>query len=73
MKYLLIIPIIFITGCATPPRWLAAHYDSMDRCQVQNWQQVQPKYCGSSAGRTTIYSTPQGQPLGAPIGYTQSR
>jgi len=73
MKYILVVIALSLTGCATPPRWLASHFDSLDPCQIKDWRDPQPKFCGASAGRTTIYSTPQGQPLGAPIGYTKSR
>lgn len=24
---------VFLSGCATPPQWLADHYDSQDLCQ----------------------------------------
>lgn len=56
-----------LTGCATPPLWLANHYNSLDPCQ----RDPMLSWCGSASGRQTIYSTPQGQPLGAPIGYVQ--
>ena len=59
-----------LTGCATPPRWLASHFDSMDPCQNVN---SMPSWCGAGAGRTVIYSTPHQQPLGAQIGYTKNR
>ena len=81
MKIIVLMIAFAVTGCATPPQWLASHFDDLDRCQPRNLQgataqeraQNQPKYCGSSRGRTVIYSTPQAQPLGAPIGYTQTR
>lgn len=71
MKTLMAITItVAITGCASPPRWLATHFDNMDPCQRVN---AQPSWCGASAGRTVIYSTPHQQPLGAQIGYTKNR
>lgn len=73
MRILVIIISMALTGCATPPTWLAAHFDSLDRCQIKHWQDPQPSYCGASSGRTVIYSTPQGQSLGAPIGYTKKQ
>lgn len=61
--------IALLCGCATPPRWLAAHYNSQDPCQNAK---TMPNWCGAgSSGRTTIYSTPNQVPLGAPIGYTK--
>ena len=62
--------ILSLTGCASPPRWLAAHFDAMDPCQNPK---SMPTWCGASAGRTLIYSTPHQQPLGAQIGYTKNR
>lgn len=61
--------IILLSGCSGTVKVLAAVYDGQDPCQ----QNAQPNFCGASAGRTVIYSTPQGQPLGAPIGYTKNR
>lgn len=72
MKYLIPL-VVVLSGCATPPQWLANHFDSLDPCQTKHWQDPQPRFCGASSGRTTVYSTPQGQPLGAPIGYTKTR
>ena len=67
MKTVAILLAVLLTGCATPPRWLAAHYNSQDPCQNAK---TMPDWCGAgSSGRTTIYSTPNQQPLGAPIGY----
>lgn len=70
-----------LTGCATPPQWLAAVYDNNDMCQFQNVpgrtnnEKVlnQPSYCGAGAKRQYIYATPRNQPLGAPTGYVNSR
>ena len=76
MKYLTIIAFaitVLLTGCATPPRWLAAHYNSQDMCQQRNNPDRQlPSFCGAgSAGRTTVYATPTGNPIGREVGYTK--
>ena len=73
MKYIILSISILLSACATPPQWLANHFDSLDPCQVKHYKDPQPKFCGASSGRTTIYSTPNAQPLGNPIGYTQGR
>ena len=71
MKILMaVILAITLTGCASPPRWLAAHFDAMDPCQNVN---AMPQWCGAASGRTVIYSTPHQGPLGAQIGYTKNR
>lgn len=59
-----------LTGCATPPQWLAAYFDSQDPCQNVR---AMPSWCGAASGRTVIYSTPHQGPLGAQIGYTKNR
>lgn len=59
-----------LTGCATPPQWLANHFNSLDPCQNPK---SMPQWCGASAGRTLIYSTPNQGPLGAQVGYTKNR
>jgi starvation-inducible outer membrane lipoprotein len=71
MKSLVAVGLVLsLTGCATPPQWLANHFNSLDPCQNVN---SQPSWCGAGAGRTVIYSTPHQQPLGAQIGYTKNR
>ena len=70
-KLLLIITASVLAGCATPPRWLAAMYDSNDPCQnyykQANYQP--PSWCGASNNRVYIYSTPRGNGAGNPVGY----
>jgi len=58
---------LLLQGCAGTVKVLAHVYDRADPCQNKN----QPSFCGASASRTTIYLTPQAQPLGAAIGYTK--
>lgn len=58
MKNIILITALLLTGCATPPRWLAHMYDSQDPCQVKNyggdWSKI-PSYCGSTNNRIYIY------------------
>lgn len=75
MKYLALC--LLLTGCATPPAFLANYYDSRDPCQSQEFskhdgsrlkppgysQQNFPAWCGASSGRTRIMNT-HGQTLG---------
>jgi starvation-inducible outer membrane lipoprotein len=57
MKNLIVILSVVLTGCASPPTWLANYYNSQDKCQnyyqVPNYQY--PNYCGASKG--TVYIT----------------
>lgn len=50
MKLAIILATILLTGCATPPRFLAAMYDNNDPCQVQNNGGNYPSFCGASSG-----------------------
>jgi hypothetical protein len=70
MKTFAVTLTLLLTGCGTygEPLFLARIYDSADHCQ----RQPQLSYCGAgSRGRATIYATPTGNPIGAPIGYTK--
>ena len=71
MKTLLLsLTCCILGGCGTygEPLILARMFDSADQCQ----RFPQPNYCGAgSAGRTTIYATPNNNPIGAPVGYTK--
>lgn len=67
MKLTALLLSLTLVGCAVPPRWLAAHYNSQDPCQSAK---TMPDWCGAGgSGRATIYSTPNGNPVGAPVGY----
>lgn len=59
MKSLIVLSALVVTGCATPPQWLANYYDGNDPCQVKNyggdWSKI-PSYCGSSNNRVYIYN-----------------
>jgi hypothetical protein len=78
MKYLVSTCLLTVlTGCATPPAWLADHYNSRDLCQVQEFgtesgrrlkpagytYEDVPKYCGQRGTTRTIYN-PAGQVQG---------
>lgn len=59
--------VILLTGCATPPQWLANYYDRQDPCQLQNNGGRLPSWCGAGSGtRTYIYDN-----QGRQIGYTK--
>jgi len=66
MKTLTLVLAVLLTGCATPPAFLANMYDSNDPCQ--NYYRVkdfkQPSWCGGGSGKryvTRDYTT--GRPL----------
>ena len=75
MKYLALC--LALTGCATPPAFLANYYDSRDPCQSQEFskfdgtrlkppgygQQHMPAWCGASSAHKRITNT-HGQTLG---------
>lgn len=77
MKYLAIVAAVLLSGCATPPAWLANHYDRKDPCQTQEFSTLNgarlkpqgynhsnwPAWCGAHQGRTRITNT-HGQTLG---------
>jgi len=75
MKYLVLC--LALTGCATPPSFLANYYDSRDPCQSQEFSKFDgsrlkppgytskdfPTWCGAAQGRTRITNT-HGQTTG---------
>jgi hypothetical protein len=77
MKYLVLALACTLTGCATPPAFLANYYDRRDPCQSQEFSkfdgtrlkpqgyshQHMPAWCGAAQGRTRIMNT-HGQTLG---------
>jgi len=68
MKSTLAIIALVLTGCATPPAWLADHYDRNDPCQARAELgrpegYTRPDWCGSASGRRYIYNT-QNQRVG---------
>lgn len=50
MKILMVFIAVTLTGCATPPRFLAAIYDGADRCQ----RDVNLSWCGAGSGTTLV-------------------
>ena len=76
-KLLAMSAVIMLSGCATPPAFLANYYDARDPCQTQEFSRLngarlkpqgynhsqRPAWCGASAGRTRITNT-HGQTLG---------
>jgi starvation-inducible outer membrane lipoprotein len=56
MKKLIFVIALCLTGCATPPSWLASMYDSNDRCQnyykVENYKY--PDWCGAGSGARLV-------------------
>ena len=74
MRSLILVTILLLTGCGTygEPLLLARMFDSADPCQLRNNAGNYPSFCGAGQrGRTTIYATPTGNPIGAPVGYTK--
>lgn len=63
MRYLAII--LLLTGCATPPQWLADHYDSRDPCQTWNKPagHVMPNWCGATRSTQYTVRDMQGRPI----------
>jgi starvation-inducible outer membrane lipoprotein len=64
-RLLLVASTLTLSACATPPQWLANHYNRQDPCQnYHNRADYQmPNWCGASSGRTLIYNN-QGQRQG---------
>ena len=51
MKTLILLIALALTGCATPPRFLAAMYDNNDPCQSKGQVNYQyPSFCGAGSG-----------------------
>lgn len=56
MKTLILALAVLLTGCATPPQWLANMYDSNDPCQrVELIEQGKyPSWCGGGSGKRYV-------------------
>lgn len=52
MKTLLVILALALTGCAQPPKFLAAMYDNNDPCQQTHLIKTgqYPSFCGAGSG-----------------------
>lgn len=67
-KISLLVLVLLLTGCATPPQWLANTYDRNDPCQTGQFSEAErlrlgravgyqmPSWCGASSGRVYIYN-----------------
>ena len=76
-KLLAMSAVIMLSGCATPPAFLANYYDARDPCQTQEFSKHDntrlkpagytindfPAWCGAHHGRTRITNT-HGQTIG---------
>ena len=58
MKYLLI---LLLSGCATPPQFLAAYYNSNDPCQLKT--EARPSFCGAGGKVIGVVRTVTGKPV----------
>lgn len=55
MKTILVLLTLVLTGCATPPRFLAEMYDNNDPCQSRGQPNYQyPSYCGAASGKSYV-------------------
>lgn len=63
MKYLVLV--LALSGCATPPQWMADYYDSRDPCQIKNRPEgyVIPNWCGSTRPQQVIRDYTTGRPI----------
>lgn len=57
---------LLISGCATPPRWLADHYNSQDPCQARGRVNYSlPNFCGAAGAHPPqVIRDSQGRVLG---------
>ena len=62
-----LVTLILISGCATPPRWLSTMYDNADPCQTRMRAKdyKMPSFCGKgkSPGKVIIYDYYSGHPV----------
>jgi len=67
MYVVIILMFLLLTGCATPPGWLAAMYDNNDPCQTRMREPgyKMPSFCGKgrTAGRVIVYDYYSGRPV----------
>jgi hypothetical protein len=55
MKAYTLVLVILLSGCASPPRFLAEMYDSNDPCQLRNNGGNYPSFCGGgSRGKALV-------------------
>ena len=58
IRLALITSTLTLSACATPPQWLANHYNRQDPCQnyYNRADYRMPNWCGAGSGRTLIYN-----------------
>ena len=69
------VSILSLTGCATPPQWLANHFDRGDICQTREFAAngarlkpagyQQPNGCGSTRVTTAVIRDTNGRAVGS--------
>jgi hypothetical protein len=75
MKIILMAVTLCITGCATPPQWLANHFDRGDICQTREFASdgarlkpagyQQPYGCGSTRSTIAVIRDTNGRAMGS--------
>jgi starvation-inducible outer membrane lipoprotein len=72
---ILAVTALSLTGCATPPQWLANHFDRGDICQTREFAAngarlkpegyQQPYGCGGTGTTTAVIRDNQGRRIGS--------
>jgi hypothetical protein len=72
---ILAVTALSLTGCATPPSWLANHFDRGDICQTREFAAngarlkpagyEQPQACASTRTTTAVIRDSQGRRIGS--------
>lgn len=54
-----------LSGCATPPQWLAEHYNSQDPCQARGRANYTlPQFCGAAGATVRVIRDGSGRVIG---------
>jgi hypothetical protein len=74
MKILFLAATLSLTGCATPPSWLANHFDRGDICQTREFADngarlkpagyQQPQACASTRSTIAVIRDSEGRRIG---------
>jgi len=74
MKMIMLALAVVLSGCATPPQWLANHFDRGDICQTREFASngarlkpegyQPPQGCGSTRTTTAVIRDGQGRTVG---------